>query len=505
VPTDKTQLSKDFRKPPKAWKSVVHFAARDNHVSLRQHCMSGSCLRVTVGHLEFLADQNPQRAVFLGVDELIAACNAKQRKHGHKEYSKTAYEKVLNLLRHLEIITASPQRNLKVYVDFQGCSGKKDLRESWVVAPHDFLTHKHNGACHFVGFGNSPDFPIDPVPGPKIWIPQYGPSKWKPAYEPVLDERGKLVSVKSRWKDAAQAQPDGESTADVRPQDGRSTVTVRSLYGQQDGGKDGRQATESTENVNDKPTSHAHLLPEKCLLSTVSQSNPSNTDNPPNPKGESSVVSSGLLTDQKQQLWDEEKEPSFESSNPATAETKSSVPAVRGKTVAEYFDCDDDILDIVTNGDLDRDNPSCKKFKGWDRLRDAVDEAVQRLANAPVRDTKILATIMGVTIDILEEQNPRPPKESGRLFPTSREQLYPKAWLTIKTRLAAGGTARERESAVVSRQQQVDADEFLTRRKQLEDQFAAEVKSTPEYQAADNHGRLQIWHAYLDRHETNRE
>jgi len=141
-------------------------------------------MRAVVARLEQLALLNPQRAVYESVKVFVNGCNAFQRKqaarvvregHGavYKEYSYKMYEYTLAYCRELGIIPDLKRRARVLIHPYDGNLPPFE-REAWIVAPHDFLTHKHAGACHFVGFGKSPAFPIEPIHGPKIWVPQYG-------------------------------------------------------------------------------------------------------------------------------------------------------------------------------------------------------------------------------------------------------------------------------------------------------------------------------------------
>ncbi len=170
-----TMSTTNSGKNPKSWKDPVYFTPRDNHVSLTQHFKTGTCERAAMGRLESQAKRNPQRCVYESFDEFVKGCNAHQRKQKMKEYSKSSYEAAIAFFRELGIIPHTKQgTRVRCLVNFDGCDKAPGWREGWIVAPHDFMTHKHHGACHFVGFGNSPDFPFNPRRGPKIWVPRIG-------------------------------------------------------------------------------------------------------------------------------------------------------------------------------------------------------------------------------------------------------------------------------------------------------------------------------------------
>ena len=159
----------------KSWKPIVFINSRSNHHSLTQHAKVGSCLRAVIGRLEYLGKKNKQRCVYESHAAFIVGCNAAQKKKGMKEYSESQYKNEIAFCRELNIITHTKAgTRIRCLVNFEGCDRAAEWREGWIVTPHEFMTHEHHGACHFVGFGNAPAFPFKPTSGPRIWVPEYG-------------------------------------------------------------------------------------------------------------------------------------------------------------------------------------------------------------------------------------------------------------------------------------------------------------------------------------------
>jgi hypothetical protein len=424
-------------KHPKSWKDPVHFTARDNHVSLTQHCKVGSCLRAVIGRLEYLAAKNPQRCVFETFDEFVKGCNAAQRKAANrfaakhknaqrknpfKEYSAGMYEHMLAFCRELGIIP-DLKRRVRVLVNFDGCDRAPGWREGWVVAPHDFLTHKHHGACHFVGFGNSPDFPFKPKWGPNLWVPGYG---------------------------GIQIISEGDLKARLRSDEGQIEVGLRSLEGGLEGGNEGGELLELPGNTEDTQNQSALLpAPLDGSLESVSKlgmvrmggmvgiQNRSDHLNDeaiskPLPQTGSSSLSTGLTDSLK---------PNAQPSASREASTADIVETVSpGVTVQEYFANalgNADILRLMTDNVFELENNSWKLFKHKENFLAACREAIRAKSTVKLNGRLTLAMLMGEVISILDRQpvEHRVIKEKATKYPTS--------WLKIKATMHEGGPLHE--------------------------------------------------------------
>jgi hypothetical protein len=411
-----------FGKYPRAWKNPVYFTPRDNHVSLAQHCKFGSCLRVAIGHLEYLAENNPQRCVYANFDPFVKACNAKQRKKGMKEFQRRTYEDVFAFLRHLDIIADLPRR-AQVLVNFDGCEKAPEFREGWIVAPHDFLTHRHDGACHFVGFGHSPDYPFKPTSGPKIWVPQYGPTPYRRIYKPDIG----FVWLKEEV--SAPCPPRGDSVS----------TPWRVRVGNGVGNRVG-ESFEQSENIEDTSSELAvfpAVLPAPLVLlmnlSEVSEPNKKkDREEEEDPKQtRPSLSSQGSLTSLKPKA-----QLSASREVEITPIVETSCAAF--KTVREYFKGSSGIDLLVTATDGEFQFHLCKDFKNWPQVYSALEGAVEKYADLQIRDRKSLAVILSDACN-------RCRASGGRINKWDSSTLqYPKALFRIMKDFQEHGGALQR-------------------------------------------------------------
>jgi hypothetical protein len=438
--------------------------------SWRRHCRG--CARDLIGYLEVLANNNPDRAVFASLPALTKCCNGRYRKN-KKPYSERMVQETLRVFRELKIVSKRIVRP----VDYKGLVVD---RECFIVAPHKSMTIRHPRVCVVAGLGKGPGTWID-----DIWVKDATSGEWLDDNEIAMVIEGPVPET------VVGIVP--ETVPETVPEIVRESVPEIVLQGHpkcadwcadecaeqsieqplfEEDTNDAYEVSLQTSPIVDVPSLGS--LVSQLTSGTSRTTEPRNPGDHPNdattvkPLPQTAVSSSlGLLTDEKQQ-------PSSEVSEHVMAETVSARPAV--KTVGQLFDGVTDLLDVVTNGELDKSNRDWSRFKNDSELEAALREAVKRTATLLVRDTKALATVMGTTIDVLVEWNPAEPIDKSKLFQKSRPQLYPKSWLTIKGRLAQGLPLKKRRLSG----------------QQLWDQFVA----THEYQAASNTERMTLWDDY---------
>jgi hypothetical protein len=128
--------------------------------------------------------------------------------------------------------------------------------------------------------------------------------------------------------------------------------------------------------------------------------------------------------------------PEHEIKHEEIAASVSARPAVI--TVREHFKDAADILYVMTDGILNRNNSSLRKYKHWDELSAAAFAVIGVRPNMPLKDRKDLAGLMSSTIDRMTKSYPAT-QERNKLFQMADEQYIPRAWFAIKHQLYRGG------------------------------------------------------------------
>ena len=115
----------------------------DKHSTWSAHFTG--CAREVIRLLEFFAEKNPDRWVYITDAALTKRCNGRFRVKGKgKGYSLVTVRKVLRSLRKNGIVS----RELGIAPDGMRQKG-------YIIAPHDALCRRHPRSCNFVGVGDA--------------------------------------------------------------------------------------------------------------------------------------------------------------------------------------------------------------------------------------------------------------------------------------------------------------------------------------------------------------
>jgi hypothetical protein len=134
---------------PASAKPLVPLKKTEN-CSLKRHFKG--CARQVVGYLDLLAGKDPDRFVWMSVNNIVEHCknySKKDKAGAPTKYTKSAVEKALKDLRDAGVLS------YPVKVPVQERRGFI-VDECFVLAAHDALTVREECACRFVGPGRVP-------------------------------------------------------------------------------------------------------------------------------------------------------------------------------------------------------------------------------------------------------------------------------------------------------------------------------------------------------------
>jgi hypothetical protein len=379
----------------RTFKPEVHLRPDQKHSELKQHFATKTCVRELVSYLEHQAAKNPQRFVFDSIKSIVKHCNGKYRT-SKKPYSQVSVEKMLGEIRKLGILS----ERKRMLVDF---NGYRDYREGWQLARHDDVCELQDSCCIFS------------VAKAKGW----------------LRDSGGMAAGQSR--------------------DGGGMVAGQSRDSLQDSKRDSTDSLHQRANTEDVHASDAvlqsDLQPSLVMLVSYPPVSMRDTGSPLSANAQI-LNCEKLLTDYDEPQPPDHplrvtEQPSFdEDLGVGVEEIKSDStggsdsreePRARGLTVGAYFANGRDILDLMSDGEFNRDFE--KKYKRWDELEDACREAVKGWQRVPMQGRRTLFELMGKAVDIMQRANP----EYSHNPHSPSKWLIPPGWYKAKGILKHGG------------------------------------------------------------------